>query len=392
MKRLLTLLLAALMLFSFAACGGNSNDTAENKDENNKPQASTPAKEEPEDKEEPIPEVSEEPEVTLPVEEDDTLLTPASILEKIITDFTTTTDSFQQKLEETIKAVGTTYEEYMENKGLIDEWADLVFRESNALFTRTREKSIAYFKLIASDPKHEDYDFCSKSLDDYYEAVYCDAMDLYYDTLYVKAMDTIYDQYYCGIMDAAYDIVDFDEWYEASDECFNVWFNTSSKIYDFWFDESSYVYDLWFAISSELSWTDNYDIDAIIAEFESTSENADNADVSAEPEVTPSPEPVLTPEPSTEPEPAPDGGIRPEFKAAMDSYEAFYDEYCEFMEEYMADPTNLKLLAKYPEMLSKLSEMDKAFDEWDDGDLSNEELAYYLEVTNRVTQKLLKVA
>lgn len=37
-------------------------------------------------------------------------------------------------------------------------------------------------------------------------------------------------------------------------------------------------------------------------------------------------------------------GLRPEFKEAMDSYEAFYDEYCAFMKKYMKNPTDLKLL------------------------------------------------
>ena len=86
------------------------------------------------------------------------------------------------------------------------------------------------------------------------------------------------------------------------------------------------------------------------------------------------------------------GGLRPEFKKAMDSYEAFYDEYCDFMIKYKENPTDMRLLAEYSDMLIRLSEMEEAFEAWEDEDLSNEELAYYLEVTNRITQKLLKIA
>ena len=85
-------------------------------------------------------------------------------------------------------------------------------------------------------------------------------------------------------------------------------------------------------------------------------------------------------------------GLRPEFKQAMDSYEAFYDEYCDFMVKYKENPTDLKLAAEYSDMLVELSEMEEAFDAWKDEDLTNEELAYYLEVTERISQKLLEIA
>lgn len=83
--------------------------------------------------------------------------------------------------------------------------------------------------------------------------------------------------------------------------------------------------------------------------------------------------------------------LRPEFKEAMDSYEAFYDEYCDFMMQYKENPSDLKLLAGYYDMLIKLSEMEESFEAWEDEDLSKEELAYYVEVTNRVAQKLLEI-
>ena len=84
-------------------------------------------------------------------------------------------------------------------------------------------------------------------------------------------------------------------------------------------------------------------------------------------------------------------GIRPGFKEAMDAYEAFYDEYCSFMEQYMENPTDMNLLFKYTEMLTKLNEMDESFKSWDQSEMTNEELKYYLDVNNRVMQKLLDV-
>ena len=85
-------------------------------------------------------------------------------------------------------------------------------------------------------------------------------------------------------------------------------------------------------------------------------------------------------------------GLRPEFKAAMDSYETFFNDYCDFMIEYEKNPTDLGLLAKMPGMLADLAEMEKAFAAWEDDDLSNAELTYYIEVQGRVTKKLVDVA
>ena len=87
-----------------------------------------------------------------------------------------------------------------------------------------------------------------------------------------------------------------------------------------------------------------------------------------------------------------DNEIRPEFKTAIDSYEAFVNDYCDFMIEYEKNPTDLGLLAKMPGMLADLAEMEKAFAAWEDDDLSNAELTYYIEVQGRVTKKLVDVA
>lgn len=84
-------------------------------------------------------------------------------------------------------------------------------------------------------------------------------------------------------------------------------------------------------------------------------------------------------------------GLRPEFKEAMDAYETFYTEYCDFLKQYAANPTDFSLLAKYGDMLTRAEEMNKAFEAWDENDLNNEELKYYLDVNNRVMQKLIDV-
>lgn len=84
-------------------------------------------------------------------------------------------------------------------------------------------------------------------------------------------------------------------------------------------------------------------------------------------------------------------GMRPAFKEAMDAYEAFYNEYCDFLSKYAQNPTDFSLLGQYAGMLSKAGEMDEAFKEWKEDDMNSEELQYYLEVSSRVLQKLAGV-
>ena len=86
-------------------------------------------------------------------------------------------------------------------------------------------------------------------------------------------------------------------------------------------------------------------------------------------------------------------GLGKEFKEAMDSYEAFIDEYCTFMKKYTkSNGTDMTLLADYAKYVSKLEDANKKFDKWEDEEMNAEETAYYIEVQTRVNKKLLEVA
>ena len=89
-----------------------------------------------------------------------------------------------------------------------------------------------------------------------------------------------------------------------------------------------------------------------------------------------------------------DALIRPEVKEALDSYEAYMDEYIAFMERYQAaDATDMvAMMGDNTDMLSRYAEFAEKIDALGESELTNAELAYYLEVTNRVSQKLLSVA
>ncbi len=81
-----------------------------------------------------------------------------------------------------------------------------------------------------------------------------------------------------------------------------------------------------------------------------------------------------------------------DFKTAMDSYEAFIDEYVDFMKKYAENPADTALLADYSTYMSKYSGFVEDFEKWDEEEMNDAELAYYLEVQARVNEKLLEIA
>lgn len=85
-------------------------------------------------------------------------------------------------------------------------------------------------------------------------------------------------------------------------------------------------------------------------------------------------------------------GIRPEFKEAMDSYEQFFQEYADFMKKYSESDNQDAMLADYMDMLSKQVEVQNNLQEIDQSELNNEELKYYIEVNNRISQLLIDVS
>lgn len=84
--------------------------------------------------------------------------------------------------------------------------------------------------------------------------------------------------------------------------------------------------------------------------------------------------------------------LRPEVKEAIDAYESFIDEYCEFMTKYSnSDGTDMSLLIDYTKFISSLSEYQEKMDAMED-DLTDAEYWYYVEVLNRCNEKIMKAA
>lgn len=82
--------------------------------------------------------------------------------------------------------------------------------------------------------------------------------------------------------------------------------------------------------------------------------------------------------------------IRPEFKEAMDSYEVFFDEYCEFMKKYNESDDTTSLLADYTSYMVKYTDTMQKMNNISEDELTDAEVAYYSEVSARISAKLIE--
>ena len=125
--------------------------------------------------------------------------------------------------------------------------------------------------------------------------------------------------------------------------------------------------------------------DAPEIQIETTNNNVGNSnDVSSD---------EKKPEAAKETKPAQTAdGVDPELKAFLDSYEEFMDEYILFMKKYMDDPGNaVTMLGEYASIMEKYGEFAEAVEKYDEKEMSTADAKYYLEVTNRINQKMLDI-
>ena len=81
-----------------------------------------------------------------------------------------------------------------------------------------------------------------------------------------------------------------------------------------------------------------------------------------------------------------------DFYELMDSYEAFFDEYVEFMKNLDEDNlSDLSALADYTSMMTRYAGAMEKLDDIDEDELTEEELAYYIDVMARIEKKLLEL-
>ena len=91
-------------------------------------------------------------------------------------------------------------------------------------------------------------------------------------------------------------------------------------------------------------------------------------------------------------EPVANNSVSPDLKETMDSYEAFMDEYIDFMKRYQESDDTTSLLQDYTNYMAKYSDFMQKVNKLDTSKMSAADSAYYLEVTTRVSKKLLEAS
>ena len=99
-----------------------------------------------------------------------------------------------------------------------------------------------------------------------------------------------------------------------------------------------------------------------------------------------------TPEDSSAASEIDSAGIRPEIKEAIDSYETFMNDYCDFMKKYNESDDTTSMITEYADYMKKYADFTEKFDKIADEDLNAEETEYYTDTLTRVTKKLFETS
>lgn len=256
--------------------------------------------------------------------------------EVVSTDVENTISAIKSDYEKLVTEI-VTYEKYLENTDKIEAFYNQVYEDAKSLCIRMREYSINYAEEIMASDKSNDDKY--KDFEELYDCIYDDAGDDIYDEIYDGILDDIYDDFYDGILDDAYDNgAPYDEWSDARSDEYDWWSDARSDVYDEWSDFRSDVYDFWSDMRSEL-WDDNIErAEEKIVDFREDVEKIKSKSIQSEAQTSNEERSDSTSE-DTESKDADENeelvdGMRPEFKEAMASYEAFYDEYCNIMKKY----------------------------------------------------------
>lgn len=86
------------------------------------------------------------------------------------------------------------------------------------------------------------------------------------------------------------------------------------------------------------------------------------------------------------------GDVDPDLKAFLDEYEAFMDDYVAFMKKYKESGSSVEMLSDYMAMMQRYADFASAAEKYNSEEMSAADAAYYLDVTNRVSKKMLEVA
>lgn len=95
--------------------------------------------------------------------------------------------------------------------------------------------------------------------------------------------------------------------------------------------------------------------------------------------------------PQNEPETSGDASVNSDYRAMVDEWEAFMNEYCDFMETYNSDSNNVVSMAlDYADMMSQYGEWAEKMSAVDDSTLTPEDVQYYVDAQTRINARMLE--
>lgn len=75
----------------------------------------------------------------------------------------------------------------------------------------------------------------------------------------------------------------------------------------------------------------------------------------------------------------------------MEQYEAFFDEYVEFMQKYKDSDDTMSMLSDYADYMEEYEKTMDELEDIDEDELTEEELILYEETTLRIQKKLQEI-
>lgn len=272
----------------------------------------------------------------------------------------------------------TNYEQYVANASNVEAFYQKILSTSESLCVKLCACSIEYAEAILASGRSADEMY--EDIDNIYDAIYEDLADDVYDGIYDGLLkDEVYDELYNGALKKRPDGVEYSDWSDVRSNEYELWSDTRSDAYEHWSDARSDVYGFCSDLRSELY---GDDLEGALDEIEDF--RKDVAKMGGT--VSTSTPTTTTPTNNTSSE------IDADFKAAMDSYEKFFDEYVAIIKKYKANPTDLSILTDYATYMSQYADMIQKLEEWESKDLNTAEAAYYVDVQARIAKKLLEVA
>lgn len=175
--------------------------------------------------------------------------------ESVKKDIKDTIESLEKDYKQ-LKADIDTYDKYSKNADKIKAFYDNINETHKSLCIRMREYALDYADKILSSNTSNDEKY--EELDKLYKIIYDDGGESIYDGVYDGILSDMYNDFYDGILADAYDSVPYAELSKLRTQEYKWWSNTRSDVYKQWSNFRSDVYKFWSSLRSKV-WNDEID-------------------------------------------------------------------------------------------------------------------------------------